>query len=112
MSAVVVAVIVGALSGIGSALVAASTQRRKVSAEVELTAAETAAIVLKELRAEREDLRRQITDLQARQERDHEANQAAIAELRAAEYRCQRRLVRAIEVMRANGLAVPPDLNA
>lgn len=111
MSPIVAAALVGAFAGIIGALIAGLFQRRKVSAEVDLTAAETAAIVLKELRAEREDLRSQVARLERQQVEDRENNKLAIDEMRAMEARCQERLARAIQVMRANGLEVPSDLD-
>lgn len=110
MTTIVISVLLGAISGIGASIVLAFSQRKKVKAEVELTAAETAAVVLKELRAEREDLRQQIDLLILKQAQDHEENQRAIEELKAAESRCLRRLERAIQAMRENGIDIPPDL--
>lgn len=118
MSPIVLAALVGAIAGIIGSLIAGLFQRRKVQAEVDLTAAETAAIVLKELRAEREDLRAQVARLELeqaesrrRRDEDRAYSARAIDEMRALEARCRERLARAIQVMRANGLEVPPDLD-
>lgn len=111
MNPVVAAAITGAVASVCVALISALVQHQKVKSEVDLTAAETAAIVLKELRAEREDLRFQVQRLEREAIEDRETNRRAVKEMRALEQRCQERLARAIKVMRENGLTVPHDLD-
>lgn len=111
MNPVVAAALAGAIASVAVAVIGGLLQQNKVKAEVDLTAAETAAIVLKELRAEREDLRLQVQRLETQATVDREHNRQAIDEMRALEARCQERLARAIQVMRSNGLDVPADLD-
>ncbi len=111
MNPVVAAALAGAIASVAVAVIGGLLQQNKVKAEVDLTAAETAAIVLKELRAEREDLRLQVQRLEHEATVDREHNRQAINEMRALEAKCQERLARAIQVMRANGLDVPADLD-
>lgn len=103
---VIVAVVGSVCGGGGAAWIAARSQREKVEADAADSATRAAATMLHELRDERTEMRRRISEL----ETHHADNVAAIEELRAAENRCQERLRRAVEVMRAAGLPVPPDL--